>query len=88
MECGEPALSFDQWKSGENAEPIKKEINTIENKFVSKVEAFVKQEIKVEEKKPEDKIKELEGRLAELSVKYNQLEQENEKLKKELQQLQ
>ena len=87
VECGEPALSFDQWKSGENAEPIKKEINTIENKFVSKVESFVKQEPKTVQKKPDDKVKELEGKLAELSVKYNQLELENEKLKKELQQL-
>ena len=84
VECGEPALNFDEWKSGQNSEPIRKEINTIENKFVSKVETFVKKEIKVEEKKPEDKIKELEGKLAELSVKYNQLESENEKLKKEL----
>ena len=88
VECGEAALSFDQWKNGENAEPVKKEINTIENKFVSQVETFVKKESKKEEKKPEDKIKELEGKLAELSVKYTQLEQENEKLKKELEKLQ
>ena len=63
-------------------------LNTIENKFVSKVETFVKPEIKVVEKSAEDKIKELEGKLAELSVKYTQLEQENEKLKKELEKLQ
>ena len=88
VECGEPALNFEQWKAGENAEPIKKEINTIDNKFVTKVETFVKQEVKVEEKKPEDKIKELENKLSELSVKYNQLEQENEKLKKELEKYQ
>ena len=84
VESGEPALSFDQWKAGETAEPIKKEINTIENKFVSKVETFVKQEVKVEEKKPEDKIKELEDKLSALKVKYTQLEEENAKLKKEL----
>ena len=85
VESGEPALTFDQWKNGENAEPIKKEINTIENKFVSKVETFVKkEEKKVEEKKPEEKIKELEDKLAELTFKYSQLEQENENLKKEL----
>ena len=63
-------------------------VNTIENKFVSKVETFVKQEVKKVEKKPDDKVKELEGKLAELSVKYNQLELENQKLKKELEQLQ
>ena len=88
VESGEAALSYDQWVGGENAEPIKKEINTIENKFVSKVETFVKQEVKVVEKSPQDKLKELEGKLAELSVKYNQLEQENIKLKKELEQYQ
>ena len=88
VECGEAALTVEQWKGGETAEPIKKEINTIENKFVSEVKTFVKQEAKVAEKKPDDKVKELEGKLAELSVKYNQLELENEKLKKELEQLQ
>ena len=88
VECGEPALTFDQWSAGENAQPVRKEINTIENKFVSKVEVFVKQEVKVVQKTPEEKVKELEGKLAELSVKYNQLEAENEKLKKELAALQ
>ena len=88
VECGEAALNFDQWVGGQNAEPIRKEINTIENKFVSKVENFIKQEVKVQEKKPEDKIKELENKLSEMSVKYNQLEQENEKLKKELEKYQ
>ena len=88
VETGEAALTYDQWIAGENAEPIKKEINTIENKFVSKVETFVKQEVKVAPKTPEEKVKELEGKLAELSVKCNQLEEENAKLKKELQALQ
>ena len=84
VETGEAALTFEQWTAGENAEPIKKEINTIENKFVSKVEVFVKQEVKKVEKTPDEKVKELEGKLAELSVKLNQLEEENAKLKKEL----
>ena len=84
VETGEAALTFEQWTAGENAEPIKKEINTIENKFVSKVEVFVKQEVKKAEKTPDEKVKELEGKLAELSVKLNQLEEENAKLKKEL----
>ena len=52
VETGEAALTFEQWTAGENAEPIKKEINTIENKFVSKVEVFVKQEVKKVEKTP------------------------------------
>ena len=84
VECGEAALTYEQWVAGENAEPIKKEINTIENKFVSKVEVFQKQEVKKVEKTPEDKVKELEGKLAELTVKLNQLEEENAKLKKQL----
>ena len=82
VECGEAALSYEDWVSGKTAEPIKKEINTIENKFVSKVEVFVKQEVKVEVKTPEAKIKELEGKIAEMSVKINQLTEDNNKLKK------
>ena len=84
VECGEAALSYDQWVGGETAEPVKKDINTIENKFVSKVEVFVKQEVKVEKKTPQDKIKELEGKIAEISVKINQLTEENIKLKKQI----
>jgi hypothetical protein len=84
VECGEAALSYEQWTGGETAEPVRKEINTIENKFVSKVEVFVKQEVKVEVKTPEDKIKELEGKIAEISVKINQLTEENAKLKKQI----
>jgi len=84
VECGEAALTYDQWIGGETAEPVRKDINTIENKFVSKVEVFVKQEVKVEKKTPEDQIKELEGKIAEISVKINQLTEENEKLKKQI----
>ena len=84
VEYGEPALTYEQWTAGETADPKKKEINTIENKFVSKVEVFVKQEVKVEPKSPEDKIKELEGKIAEMSVKLTQLTEENTKLKKQL----
>ena len=42
VESAEVGLTYDQWVAGENAEPIKKEINTIENKSFSKVETFVK----------------------------------------------
>ena len=84
VECGEAALTYDQWVSGQNSEPIKKDINTIENKFVSNVVEFVKQEVKVEVKTPEMKIKELEGKIAEMSVKINQLTEENAKLKKQI----
>ena len=84
VESGEAALTYDQWIAGQTSEPVKKEINTIDNKFVSKVEVFVKQEVKKEVKTPEDKIKELEGKIAEMSVKINQLEEENAKLKKQI----
>ena len=87
VECGEPALTYDQWVGGQTAEPIKKEINTIGNKFVSNVETFVKQEAKVEKKTPEGKIKELEGKIAEISVKINQITEENIKLKKQIDEL-
>ena len=84
VECGEAALTYEQWTGGETAEPKRKEINTIENKFVSKVEVFVKQEVKVEKKTPEDRVKELEGKIAEVSVKVNQLTEENAKLRKQI----
>ena len=89
VECGEAALTYDKWVAGENAEPIKKEINTIENKFVSQVETFVKQEVKTENKSqsPDDQVKELEAKLAELLNKRHQLEEENAQLKKELESL-
>ena len=87
VECGEPALTYDQWVGGQTAEPIKKEINTIGNKFVSNVETFVKQEAKVEKKTPEGRIKELEGKIAEISVKINQITEENVKLKKQIDEL-
>ena len=84
VEYGEAALTYDQWVGGQNAEPLKKEINTIENKFVSKVEVFVKQEVKKEEKTPDQKIHELEDKVSELTVKVTQLEEENAKLKEQL----
>ena len=84
VECGEPALNYDQWVSGQTSEPIKKDINTLENKFVSKVETFVKQEVKVEAKTPEMKIKELEDKISQMTVKITNLTAENEKLRKQL----
>ena len=87
VECGEPALTYDQWVGGETAEPKKKEINTIDNKYVSKVETFVKQEGKVENTTPDSRVKELEGKIAEISAKINQITEENDKLKKQIEEL-
>ena len=44
FESGEAALSYNQWVNGETTEPIRKEINTIENKFISKNDVFVMQD--------------------------------------------
>ncbi len=79
VECGEAALTYDKWVGGENAEPIRKDINTIDNKFV-KGEDFVKQE----GGSSDDKVKELEGKIAELEAKISQLTEENANLKKQL----
>ena len=87
VECGEAALTYDQWVAGETAEPVRKQINTIDNKFVSIEETFVKQEAKVEKKTPEGRIKELEGKIAEISVKINQITEENVKIKKQIDEL-
>ena len=84
VECGEAALTYDQWVAGETAEPVKKDINTIENKFVSNVEVFDRKEAKTEPKGGDDKVKELEAKVAELTAKVAQLTEENEKLKKQL----
>ena len=50
----------------------------------SRINVFVKQEVKVEKKTPEDRVKELEGKIAEVSVKVNQLTEENAKLRKQI----
>ena len=84
VECGEAALTYDKWVGGETAEPVKKDINTIENKFVSQVQVFEKKETKVEKKTPEEKIKELEGKIVELTCKINLFTEENAKLKKQI----
>jgi len=85
VECGEAALTYDQWVGGETAEPVKKEINTIDNKFVSKGDTFVKQEGQAQQSSSEDeKVKELEGKIAEITAKINQITEENENLKKQI----
>ena len=84
VECGEPALTYDKWVAGENAELVKKDINTIDNKFVSKVEVFVKKEATAQAPSDDDKVKELEKKIAELTAKVTELTEENAKLKKQL----
>ena len=39
---GEPSLTLDEWMSGTNKEPLKKDIRQIENKWVSQSQSFEK----------------------------------------------
>ena len=91
---GEPSLTYDDWVGGKNGEPIKKPIDTIDNRFVSKVVEPKPKEPetqKVTETKSsqnqDDKVKELQAKLDELASKYNNLTEENALLKKELEKL-
>ena len=82
--CGEPSLNVEQWSKGENGEPKVKEINTIENKYVTKVDAFIKKEApKKVADTPEEKIKELEKKINELTSKLEAANKTIEKLTKE-----
>lgn len=87
---GESAIDYDGWVSGQNAEPIVKEINTVENKWVSEPIKFEK---KVEEVKltPEEELKvvkkelqETKEELARVKASLEQCEQENKQLKAKL----
>ena len=85
VEAGEAALTYDQWVGGETAEPIKKEINTFENQFMTaSVDEPRRKQTRVEKKMAQDKLKELETIVAEMTEKINQLTEENAKLKKEI----
>lgn len=79
---GEPSLTAEKWLAGENAEQIKKPIDTIEKKFVGG--SCEVKEVKEVPKADDGKVKELEGKVAELEKKVKELTEENDKLKKEL----
>ena len=85
---GEPALTLDEWKSGSNKDPLKKDIRQIENKWVSQSQSFEKKiEPSPEEiaKSDKEKRSELENQIVKLTKRINELEIENQKLKKEIQ---
>ena len=84
VESGEAALTYDQWVGGETAEPVKKEITTFENQSISKVDEPRRKQTRVEKKLAQDKIKELEAIVSEMTDKINELTEENAKLKKEI----
>jgi len=57
VSSGEPALTAEQWISGENKEPVKKEIHLLENKYVSKSDVVKNvNEVKNEGEKKEENI--------------------------------
>jgi hypothetical protein len=82
--AGEPALSVDDWMSGQNAEPIVKEITAIENKWVSNVEVTFEKKVEEVKKTPEENIKDMEAKILGLEQQVNNLTAANEKLTKEL----
>ena len=95
VSSGEPALTYDQWVSGENKEPIKKEIHLIENKNVSKSDNAENNEIKneggkkeeVKDNELEEKIKIIEEKVNKKQAIYDELLKEKEDLSKKLKEL-
>ena len=77
--AGEASVTSDEWMAGTNKDPIKKEINTIESKWVSEPMVFEK---KVEEvkKTPEEELKEMKAKVSELEEKIKVLETEKAEL--------
>lgn len=99
MESGEPAMTFDEWKSGQTKDPIKKKITEISTEFKTGGTAFVQKNNAINENKgsssgagkDEEKIKELEAKVKELEEKLakseaniQKLNEENEQLKKDI----
>ena len=81
LACGQPAQTFDEWAGGETKEPIKKKINEISNDFVSGENNFEKSTAGADSN---DKVKTLEAKVAELEAKVKALTEENESLKKKV----
>ena len=81
-------MSLNEWVSGTNKEPLKKDIRKIENKWVSEVQTFEK---KIEEPKinisPKSSNEELEQKVQVLKNRVKELESENENLKMELEKI-
>ena len=80
-------MNLEEWISGNNKDPVKKDIRDIENKWVTESQTFTK---KVEEPKPiSNNVSntQLEKKISELTSKVNELENENKTLKAELEKL-
>ena len=95
ISSGEPALTYDQWISGENKEPIKKEIHLIENKNASKSDNADNNENKneggkreeVKDNELEEKNKIIEEKVNKKQAIYDELLKEKEELNKKLKEL-
>ena len=93
VSSGEPALTSEQWISGENKEPIKKEIHLLENKYVSKPDIITNiNEIKNKDEKKEvkidnvlvEKIKIIEEKVNKKQAIYDKLLKEKQDLDNQL----
>ena len=92
---GEPALTYEQWVSGENKEPIKKEIHLIGNKNASMPDNEIINEVKkeggnkeeVKDNDLEEKIKIIEEKVNKKQAIYDKLFKEKEELDKKLKEL-
>ena len=80
----EPAMTYDEWVSGENKPPVKKKISEFENKFISRDEKFVKKEIKKAELTPGEKYKKLQDKLIELEQGIQKMESVNATMEKRI----
>lgn len=89
----EAALTYEQWISGENKEPVKKEIHLLENKYVSKPEDVNQNGDKSGDNKDSsntvssDKIKVIEEKVNEKQKIYDNLLKEKEDLDNKLKEI-
>ena len=80
----EPAMTYDEWISGENKPQTKKEIKDFENKFITRDDKFIKKETKKAEITPGEKYKKLQDKLIELEQGIQKLEGVNVTIRKRI----
>ena len=80
----DPAMTYDEWTSGENKPQTKKEIKDFENKFITRDDKFIKKETKKAEITPGEKYKKLQDKLIELEQGIQKLEGVNVTIRKRI----
>jgi len=80
----DPAMTYDEWISGENKPQTKKEIKDFENKFITRDDKFIKKETKKAEITPGEKYKKLQDKLIELEQGIQKLEGVNVTIRKRI----